>query len=164
MMELRSNPDNNPFAPDDLWKSEQDAHDFFHFASLFYDDNPKRPHWFRYFFSIRERGGDKVIGYCGIGAPDFDRTLTEVFYGLVRSKWNRGYATESAKAMLDFGFNEIRLDRVIGFIHPGNIASRRVLEKAGLTEIGVLDNIAKDHDFFGNTLFEITRQDYCAQR
>ena len=98
---------------------------------MFYDNNPNRPSWYRYFFSIREIDNDKVIGYCGIGTPDFDPSMTEVFYGLLHTKWNRGYGTEAAMAMLDFGFNKIQLDRIIGFIYPGNIGSRRVLEKSG---------------------------------
>lgn len=160
MMELRSDPDNTPYAPDDLWKSEQDARGFFDFAALFYDNNPKQPKWFRYFFAIRELGQQKVIGYCGIGAPDFDRSVTEVFYALLHTKWNRGYATEAAKAMLEFGFHHLKLQRIIGFIHPDNIGSRRVLEKAGLKEIGALNHIPEAHDFFGDTLFEITRETY----
>lgn len=160
MMELRSSPENNPFAPDDIWRSEKDANEFFDFATLFYDNNPNRPSWFRYFFAIRENDNEKVIGFCGLGAPDFDRNVTEVFYGLIHTKWNQGYATEAAQAMLDFGFNEIGLNRIIGFTHPNNIASRRVLEKTGLKEIGVLDNISKAHDFFGNTMFEILSKDY----
>ncbi len=82
MLELRSDSKNNPFAPDDLWRSEQDAEDFYHFAALFYGNNPDRPDWFRYFFAIRKIGKEKVIGYCGIDAPDFDRQMTEIFYGL----------------------------------------------------------------------------------
>ncbi|MDF2675667.1 MAG: acetyltransferase, partial [Clostridiales bacterium] len=90
----------------------------------------------------------------------FDRNVTEIFYSLTHTKWHRGYATETAKAMLDFGFNVIKLDRIIGFIEPGNNGSRRVLEKSGLREIGSLDYIPKENDFFGNTLFEITYNDY----
>lgn len=160
MMELRTNPANSPFNPDDIWKSEKDAKDFFDFATLFYDDNPSQPNWFRYFFAIREHGNDKVIGICGIGAPDFDRSITEVFYGLTNTKWNKGFATEATKAMLNLGFNQINLDRIIGFINPNNIGSSRVLEKSGLKEIGILDNIPIGHDCFGNTLFEITRDEY----
>ena len=160
MMELRSDPQNTPFAPDDLWRTEQDAKDFYNFATLFYDNNPNQPGWFRYFFAIREIDNVKVIGFCGIGAPDFNRGITEVFYGLLHTKWNHGFATEAAKAMLDFGFNKIQLDRIVGFFKPGNIGSRRVIEKSGLKEIGILNNIPKDHDCFGNILFEITRNDY----
>ena len=157
MMELRSDPANSPFEPDDIWRSQQDALDFLQFASLFYGKKRKRPRWFRFFFAITETGSPKVIGFCGLGAPDFDRSITEVFYSLARAKWGRGYATEAAKAMVAFGFNEMKLRRIYGFIHPDNIASRRVLEKSGLVEIGTLDQIAKDHRYHGNPLFEITR-------
>ncbi len=41
-----------------------------------------------------------------------NHSITEVFYGLIHTKWNHGYATEAAQAMLDFGFNKIQLERL----------------------------------------------------
>ena len=164
MMELRSDPLNSPFAPNDIWKNDKKAKEFFDFATQFYDDNPNSPDWYVYFLSIREKENDKVIGYCGIGAPEFNRDLVEVFYSLTKDKWNNGYATECAKAMLEFGFDEIGLDKIIGYIHPDNSASRRVLEKVGLKEVGILDYIPLDNNFYGNVLFEITRDEYINNR
>jgi RimJ/RimL family protein N-acetyltransferase len=42
-------------------------------------------------------------------------------------------ATEGARASLRYGFEELGLERVISIMHPENVASRRVAEKAGLT-------------------------------
>ena len=58
---------------------------------------------------------------------------TEVGWRLDRSFWGRGLATEGARASLKYGFEALRLERVISIIHPKNAASSRVAEKAGLT-------------------------------
>ena len=57
---------------------------------------------------------------------------TEVGYLLSRRFWGRGYTTEGARAALQFGFERFELEQIIGLVHPENIASQRVLEKAGL--------------------------------
>jgi RimJ/RimL family protein N-acetyltransferase len=63
-------------------------------------------------------------------------TDVEVGYRLLPSAWGRGFATEGAKALVDYGFDDLGLNRVIGVTHPGNKASQRVLQKAGLSDEG----------------------------
>ena len=63
-------------------------------------------------------------------------TDIEVGYRLLPEVWGRGFATEGAKALVDYGFDDLDLDRIIGVTHPGNKASQRVLMKAGLEDIG----------------------------
>jgi len=58
----------------------------------------------------------------------------EVGYRLLPEAWGRGFATEGAQALVDFGFDALGLDRIIGVTHPGNKASQRVLMKAGLAD------------------------------
>ena len=64
-------------------------------------------------------------------APDI-----EVGYRLVPGAWGKGYATEGAAALVDYGFDDLDLGRIIGVTHPGNRASQRVLLKAGLEDAG----------------------------
>jgi RimJ/RimL family protein N-acetyltransferase len=61
----------------------------------------------------------------------------EVGYRLRHAAWGRGYATEGARELVDYGFDELGLFRIIGITHPENVSSRRVLEKAGLVDAGV---------------------------
>jgi ribosomal-protein-alanine N-acetyltransferase len=63
-------------------------------------------------------------------------TDIEVGYRLLPEAWGQGYATEGAKALVDYGFDDLDLDRIIGLTHPGNKASQRVLMKAGLEDVG----------------------------
>jgi len=60
----------------------------------------------------------------------------EVGYRLLPGAWGRGYATEGARALVHYGFAELGLARIIGLTHPDNVASQRVLQKAGLRDVG----------------------------
>ena len=54
-------------------------------------------------------------------------------YRLHPDYWNRGLATEAARAVRAYAFDVLKLDRVISLIHPENHASRRVTQKNGMT-------------------------------
>jgi RimJ/RimL family protein N-acetyltransferase len=78
-----------------------------------------------------------MIGWCGLGyLKELDET--EVAYLLDKGYWNRGYATEGSRASLSYGFGEAGLDRIVALAFPGNIASRRVMEKLGMSLEGVI--------------------------
>jgi len=65
--------------------------------------------------------------------PDADVTNIDLGYRLRRSAWNKGYATEGSRALIDMGFTDLGVKRVYGHTMAVNAASRRVLEKCGLT-------------------------------
>ena len=65
-----------------------------------------------------------------------DTVVIEVGYRLAPKAWGRGYATEGARAVVGYGFRELGLARIIGLTHPDNVASQRVLTKAGLVDAG----------------------------
>jgi ribosomal-protein-alanine N-acetyltransferase len=80
------------------------------------------------------RDNQKLIGYCGFFLQTVDNVEElEIGYRIDPSYWRRGIATEAARAVRDYAFNELRLPRVISLIHPDNIPSRRVAEKNGMT-------------------------------
>jgi len=60
----------------------------------------------------------------------------EIGYRLLPQAWGQGFATEGARAMHDYGFDDLGLHRIIGVTHPGNRASQNVLLKAGLVDRG----------------------------
>lgn len=60
----------------------------------------------------------------------------QVGYALVPDVWGRGYATEMALALLDYGFTRQRLPRIVAIANPPNVASQRVLVKIGLARKG----------------------------
>lgn len=80
------------------------------------------------------RDGGELIGFCGLNhMPDVEgRPETEVGYRLARAHWGRGYATEAVRAVRDHALHELGLRRLVALIDPGNAASIRVAEKAGM--------------------------------
>jgi RimJ/RimL family protein N-acetyltransferase len=60
----------------------------------------------------------------------------EVGYRLRHAAWGRGFATEGARELVRYGFDELGLFRIIGITHPDNVASQRVLLKVGLVDAG----------------------------
>lgn len=83
-------------------------------------------------WAVEPRSQRVLMGRCGLQyLPDTDEI--EVDGLLSRAVWNKGFATEAAKASLRYGFHELKLDFVVGIVHPENMASRRVLEKIGMT-------------------------------
>ncbi len=75
----------------------------------------------------------RLIGTCGLVPCDL-HGVAEIEFGymLGRDYWGRGYATEVARALVDYAFTVLGLQRVIAMTHPDNRASARVIVKAGL--------------------------------
>ena len=79
----------------------------------------------------------EFIGFTGlwsVPAPEFPfAPAVEVGWRLVRDHWGKGYATEAARAAVDFGFEELALMEIVSMTTVANIRSRRVMEKLGMT-------------------------------
>ena len=85
-------------------------------------------------FAVIFRENNRLIGYCGFFRQLVDEVdEIEIGYRLHPDYWNRGLATEAARAVRAYAFDVLKLDRVISLIHPENHASRRVTEKNGMT-------------------------------
>lgn len=72
------------------------------------------------------------IGHAGLMVLEETGEI-ELGYRLLRSEWGKGLATEVARAWLDYGREELGLDRIIAFTQPGNQASVRVMERLGMS-------------------------------
>lgn len=85
-------------------------------------------------WAIVAKSSGNVIGYCGLFYFDAvnGRPEVEVGYRLARPQWGYGYATEAVQAVRDYAFASLGLSRLIALIDPGNLASIRVAEKAGM--------------------------------
>ena len=67
-----------------------------------------------------------------------------MLYGIPRREWGRGFATEVALAMLRYGFERGGLTRMLAIADAENVASRRVLEKIGMTFDGCVVNEGRE--------------------
>src|SRR4249919_969774 len=81
---------------------------------------------------VLEKNSDKIVGWCGLKySPDVDEY--DIGFRFFRDQWNKGYATESSKACVRFGFEEKNLPMIVGRAMKLNTASIKVLVKSGLT-------------------------------
>lgn len=84
-------------------------------------------------WAVLLKESNELIGDCGCTLQEVEgKYQVEVGYHVRRDLWGRGYATEAARACMEYAFNTLHAKRVISMIRPPNIASRRVAEKNGL--------------------------------
>jgi ribosomal-protein-alanine N-acetyltransferase len=74
---------------------------------------------------------DKFIGWCGLKFDELENE-TDIGFRFFEEEWNKGYATESAIACIHYGFEKLKLKRIIGRAMKENVGSIKVLEKIGL--------------------------------
>ena len=95
--------------------------------------NPEQRQWYAVWF-LRLKTGETIGDYCFTGLlPDGN---AEIGYGLEPEYWGKGYATEAVIAAVDWALKQPGVKRIEGETEPGNIASQRVLEKAGFIPAG----------------------------
>ena len=78
----------------------------------------------------------KMIGTCGFAKIDTVNNSAELGYVLNPAYHHRGYATEAARAMLEFGFGELGLHRIEARFMEGNEPSRLLMERLGMKPEG----------------------------
>src|SRR5262249_21719731 len=98
-------------------------------------------HWARHgwgVWAVVDRAGDRFIGHCGLAHLP-DGSDGEVLHALARSSWGQGLATEAGRAALGHGFERVGLARIVAVTAPAHAASRRVMERLGMTVEGERD-------------------------
>lgn len=85
---------------------------------------------------IERRADHKLIGIVTAITKQFHKV--EIGYGLGIDHRGQGYATEAARALIDYGFSELELHRVQAIASSGNPASYRVMERLGMIPEGRL--------------------------
>ena len=90
-------------------------------------------------WAMVERSTNTFLGWTGLKLINYEFNnrinFYDLGYRLIRKHWGKGYATESAIASLEYGFNVLKLSNIYSYAHTGNLASKKVLEKAGLRHI-----------------------------
>ena len=89
-------------------------------------------------WGIISRETNKLIGTCCIGDFDEGARRAEIGYDIAQVEWGKGYATEALRAVIDFGFKVMNLNRIEATITPGNNASVRVLRKLNFVQEGIV--------------------------
>ena len=109
----------------------------------------------------------EMIGFIGLKYINWEPNLAAVVsigWQLGSQYWGKGYATEGAKACLEYGFKKCSLKEIISFTVPANIRSIRVMEKIGLKRDLNGDfahpKLAADHPLLQHILYRLTVDEY----
>jgi [ribosomal protein S5]-alanine N-acetyltransferase len=151
-----NHPDVLRYRPDDIRSSVQMQAHLQHLVTL-QQHEPRT----RYHFAIILSATDCLIGWCGLSLSDDARQIAELGYDLDRAYWGKGYMTEAAQALVDWGFRSLQLHRIVAECHPENMASMRVMQKLGMTYEGHLrENVWVKGMWWDTIVYAILEQDW----
>lgn len=120
-------------------------------------------------FAAHEKASGAFLGWFSL-RPATSVGLdggTEIGYRLLPSAWGRGYATEGARALVSKAFTDLGADRIVATTMTVNTASRRVMEKAGLSLVRTFFEEWPEYiegAEHGDVEYVITRQTWTARR
>jgi len=86
-------------------------------------------------WAAEEKYAGKFIGFIGLSYLNWGEPFepcVEIGWRLGSEHWGKGYATEGAKAALEYGFDVCRLEEIVAITVPANTRSQRVMDKIGL--------------------------------
>ncbi|MGN7388077.1 GNAT family N-acetyltransferase [Sporosarcina sp. SAFN-015] len=122
--------------------SEQESKDFVKQVLI---DAKKEPRS-RFVFAVIVMECGEMIGAGEMNIRDFSNNVGEIAYIVNPQYWRKGFATEVANLLIEYGFNNFNLHRIYATCDPRNIGSSKVLEKVGMIKEGRMreDLLLKD--------------------
>ncbi len=161
MFELDSDPEVHTFLGNKPVKSIEESRAIIQSVQQQYIDNGIG-RW-----AVVEKSSGSFVGWTGL---KLIKELTnnhidfyDVGYRLIKKYWGKGYATESAKASVQYGFEQMQLNEIFGITHVENIKSKRALEKCGLKFIETFEHNGIPCNWFRITKEEWERQNKIEQ-
>lgn len=124
------------------WTSRT-AEDVRAFIQIFMDHQKQVPR-VKFQFAVTLRATGQLIGNCGVRRESPEAREGDMGYELDPQHWGNGYATEAARAVLDFGFSHMDLLRISAWCVADNVGSARILEKLGMR----LERRMRDYQYF----------------
>lgn len=114
-----------------------------------------------YRWAIMEKESGECIGQIAYFLVDSKNHFAEIEYCIGVAFQRKGYATEAAKAVIHYGFEQIRLHKVQICVRPNNTPSKQVIEKCGFTYEGTLrDYFYMNGGYEGRMYYSILREEY----
>lgn len=84
-------------------------------------------------WAVIRKEGDLFIGDCGITMQDIGgETVPEIGFHIIKDYWNKGYATEAARACMDYAFKFLYYPKVFSYTTVRNVPSQKVAKKIGM--------------------------------
>jgi ribosomal-protein-alanine N-acetyltransferase len=84
--------------------------------------------------TVNATGG--VVGCCGLRPYELENQVYEIGFHIMSRYWGKGYATEAAKAVINYAFNEMKIPKLFAGHNPKNSTSQKMLMKLGFEFIG----------------------------
>ena len=112
-------------------------------------------------FAIELKSDAKLIGIVELRDIEREHFVAELSYWLTVSAWGKGYMSEATKPVLNFGFENLSLNKIYAYHMARNSASGRVLQKNGFQPEGLLRQRVRKWGIFEDViLLSILRQDW----
>ncbi len=117
-------------------------------------------------FLLTEKTSNHIIGRCGIHNWNEDHRRAEIGYDISDENFKRkGFMTEAVEAILDYGFNALKLHRIEALVGSTNVASLKIIENNHFTREGLL----RQHYFTGDTyedsvVFSLLENEYFSKK
>lgn len=113
-------------------------------------------------FAAARKDNGEFIGFTGLAYVNFESYFTpcvEIGWRLSVANWGLGFATEAAKACIEYGFHDLNLKEIYSFTSIHNKRSEHVMEKIGMQQAGEFDHplVAKDDFLERHVLYKISR-------
>jgi len=114
-------------------------------------------------FAIEGKGAARLDGCVELRHVDSEHSQAELSFWIGKPAWGHGYASEAARVVVRFGFDDLDLNRIYAYHMVRNPASGAVLRKAGMKQEGILrDRVRKSGVFEDVALYAILRSDSAA--
>lgn len=129
------------FSQYELWgpNTLDDTHKFVNEMVEQSISNPR----FKFDFAICLKDSGVLIGGCGIRRETELSQVANLGWAINPEFQNNGYATEAAKALIDFGLNTLKLSVIYATCDTRNLASFKVMEKLGMKQVGMINGDKK---------------------
>lgn len=112
----------------------------------------------------------RLVGFAGLAVPTFRTHFTpavEIGWRFARAEWGNGFATEAARAALEFGFDQAGLDEILSWTVAANERSQGVMIRLGMTRAPELDfdhpRLGDDDRLRRHVVYRITREEWVEQ-
>lgn len=155
IFDYASDPETSKHLPWDEHQSIDDTLDFIDTVNqkFFLMDNID--------WGIELKSEKKLIGMIGFREWNNQNSCADIGYVLSPKYWNKGYITEAVKAVIKFGFDKVKVNRIEAHCDEKNISSSRVLEKCGMKYEGTLrKKVMIKNRFVNMKFYSILLEDY----
>ena len=110
---------------------------------------------------ITQKADARAIGTCGYHKWQKRHHCAEIGYDLAKASWRQGYMTEALRAILQYGFTRMDLNRVEAMVYPENEASMRMLERLGFRKDGLLrQSVRQGEAYYDHWLLSLLKAEW----